>query len=77
MSSPVIDFHIHPISYEHFDESALNWVKGLHANKNWPEFYEANRDPGFLPALKENSVDYGVVIGAMSGGNGAAPMSMF
>ena len=63
MSSPVIDFHIHPISYEHFDESALNWVKGLHANKNWPEFYEANCDPGFFASfLKENSVDYGVVM---------------
>jgi predicted TIM-barrel fold metal-dependent hydrolase len=63
MSTPVIDFHIHPVYYEYYGESALNWIKGVHGDKNWQDFYEANCDPKyFVRYLKENFVDYGVIM---------------
>jgi predicted TIM-barrel fold metal-dependent hydrolase len=63
MNTPVIDFHIHPIYYEYYGESTLDWIKKLHAGKNWEEFFEAYCDPKyFAKYLKENNVDYGVVM---------------
>lgn len=64
MRSPVIDFHIHPIFYDQFYvESALNWIKEMHADKDWDQFYQAFSDPDyFLRYLQENGVDYGVVM---------------
>jgi uncharacterized protein len=63
MGTPVIDFHIHPICYEQYGESALNWIKGIHANQDWQMYYESFRDPEyFVRHLKDNSIDYGVVL---------------
>jgi predicted TIM-barrel fold metal-dependent hydrolase len=61
---PVIDFHIHPIFYDKFYvESALNWIKNMHADKNWDQFYEAYADPEFfLGYLQDNGVDYAVIM---------------
>jgi len=60
---PVIDFHIHPIHYEYYGKSALNWIKGVHADKDWQEFYDHFCDSAnFVKYLHENSVDYGVVL---------------
>lgn len=63
MGTPVIDFHIHPIYYEYYCESALNWIKGIHKNENWEEFYEWHSNPdNFVQYLRENGVDYGVIL---------------
>ena len=64
MRTPVVDFHIHPIFYDKFYvESALNWIKEMHADKDWDQFYQTYSDPDFfVNYLKENGVDYGVVM---------------
>ena len=63
MKKPIIDFHIHPIKYEHYGESALEWIKSIHADKDWQDFFLKNSDPvNFVRFLKESSVDYGVVM---------------
>lgn len=63
MGVPVIDFHIHPIHYDQHGQSSLNWVKSIHAEKDWEKFYTENRDPrNFVKYLQANSVDYGVIL---------------
>jgi uncharacterized protein len=63
MGTPVIDFHIHPVCYEQYGESALSWIKGIHADKDWQKYYESFCDPGFFVSyLKDNSIDYGVIL---------------
>lgn len=63
MKKPIIDFHIHPVNYEYYGESALEWIKSLHADKDWQDFSLVNSDPiNFVRFLKENSIDYGVVM---------------
>ncbi len=64
MHSPVIDFHTHPIFYDKFYvESALNWIKEMHADKDWENFYESFSDPDyFINYLHESGVDYAVVM---------------
>jgi predicted TIM-barrel fold metal-dependent hydrolase len=63
MGVPVIDFHIHPVYYEWHGESSSNWVKNIHADKDWQKFYTENQDPDyFVKFLKANTVDYGVIL---------------
>lgn len=64
MRSPVVDFHIHPICYDkYYVESTLNWIKEMHADKNWDEFYHTFSNPDyFRNYLQENGVDYGVIL---------------
>lgn len=67
MVAPVIDFHLHPIHYEYYGESTINWIKSMHAGKNWQEFYAAYRDPNFfVQYLKASGIDYGVVLAELS-----------
>jgi len=67
LSSPVVDFHIHPIYYEQYNESSLNWIKGVHAGKNWQEFYDHFCDAEkFMQFLQDNGVDYGVVLAELA-----------
>ena len=68
MKTPVIDFHIHPIVYDQFYvETALNWIKEMHADKDWDRFYRDFSDPDFFcNYLRENGIDYGVVMAEIS-----------
>lgn len=68
MKTPVIDFHIHPIVYDQFYvESALNWIKEIHADKNWDQFYKDFSDPAHLCKFLQNiGIDYGVVMAEIS-----------
>ncbi|HHT46329.1 MAG TPA: amidohydrolase [Firmicutes bacterium] len=67
MGSPVIDFHLHPVHYEYYGESTLNWIKTIHAEKKWEEFYASFRDPNyFVQYLKTSGIDYGVVLAELS-----------
>ncbi len=63
MGVPTIDFHIHPVHYEWHGQSSLNWVKSIHAEKDWQKFYTEYSDPqNFVDFLKANTVDYGVIL---------------
>lgn len=63
MGAPVIDFHIHPIYYEYYRESTLEWIKELQGHQNWEEFYSKNSDPDFfVKYLKRCGVDYAVIL---------------
>lgn len=63
MDKPIIDFHIHPIYYEYYRESTLNWIKELQSPRSWDEFYANNSDPGyFVEYLKRCGVDYAVIL---------------
>lgn len=63
MHSPVIDFHIHLINYEFHGKGVLDWIKMFHKDENWPDYFAANCDPRYFAGyLKENGVDYGVVL---------------
>jgi predicted TIM-barrel fold metal-dependent hydrolase len=67
MGAPVIDFHLHPIHYEYYGESTFNWIRNMHAGKNWDEFYASYCDPNFfVQYLKVSGIDYGVVLAELS-----------
>ena len=63
MGKPIIDFHIHPIYYEYYQESTLNWIKELQGPPNWDDFYAKYSDPDyFVNYLKQSGVDYAVIL---------------
>lgn len=63
MNSPVIDFHIHAVHYEHYNESALVYMQNIQAGEDWQEFYQRYRHPEqFVGYLQTCGVDYGVVL---------------
>lgn len=63
MGIPVIDFHIHPIYYESYGESTLNWIKALQNPDDWDDFYSRNSNPAyFVDYLKRCGVDYAVIL---------------
>ncbi len=68
MTTPVIDFHIHPLVYDQFYvDTALNWIKEMHSNKDWDQFYNDFSDPEHLcKFLQSNGIDYGVVMAEIS-----------
>lgn len=68
MKAPIIDFHIHPVVYDQFYvETALNWIKEMHADKNWDRFYRDLSDPDyFYSYLQNHGIDYGVVMAEIS-----------
>ena len=60
---PVIDFHIHPIYYDYYRESTLEWIKKPQSPQSWDEFYTKNSDPAyFADYLKRCGVDYAVIM---------------
>ncbi|MEW5921127.1 MAG: amidohydrolase family protein [Bacillota bacterium] len=60
---PIIDFHIHPIYYEYYRESTLNWIKALQNVADWDDFYAKYSDPAyFVDYLKRCKVDYAVIM---------------
>ena len=63
MAIPIVDFHIHPIYYEYYRESTLEWIKELQSPQSWDEFYTKNSDPAyFVDYLKRCGVDYAVIL---------------
>jgi len=68
LQTPVIDFHIHPIVYDQFYvQTALDWIKEMHADKDWDQFYRNFSDPDYLCSyLQKNGIDYGVVMAEIS-----------
>ncbi len=67
LSAPVIDFHIHPIYYEQYNDSSLTWIKEMQADVNWQDLYERYSDPEqFVLYLQNNGVDYGVILAELT-----------
>lgn len=67
MGTPVVDFHIHPLYYDKYNESSLTWVKNVQSGEDWQEFYNRLSNPNnFEQFLKANGVDYGVVMAELS-----------
>ena len=67
MVTPVIDFHIHTVFYEQYNDSPLAWVKNMHGNEKWEKYYSQYRDPGlFCEFLQQCGIDYGVVIAELT-----------
>ena len=63
MRSPIIDFHIHAVYYEHYNESSLDFVQNVQAGEDWQEFYNRFCNPEqFVKFLHASGVDYGVVL---------------
>ncbi len=63
MGVPTVDFHIHPIYYEYYQKSALNWIKERQGAHSWEDFYAKNSDPAyFVDYLKRCGVDYAVIL---------------
>jgi len=65
MSSPVIDFHIHAVHYEQYNESALEYMQNAQAGagNDWETFYQRYRQPEqFVQYLQSIGVDYGVML---------------
>lgn len=68
MRTPVIDFHIHPICYDQFYvDSTMKWIKERYADRDWDRFYQEHADPDyFLGYLRDNGIDYGIVMAELS-----------
>ncbi len=69
MSTPVIDFHIHPIYYETYSSSTEEWIRNIQGKSRtqWPAFVEEfSRPASFSRFLRESGVDYGVVLAELS-----------
>ncbi len=63
MNSPVIDFHIHTVHYEHYSESCLEFFENARSGGDWQEFHNRYCNPDeFVKYLHENGVDSGVVL---------------
>ncbi|MDY0188522.1 MAG: amidohydrolase family protein [Syntrophus sp. (in: bacteria)] len=62
--SVVVDFHMHPVSYESFQPSAQGWIaKIVGQTCNYEEYARRYSDPeAFVDLLKESGIDYGVVM---------------
>ncbi len=64
MSAPVIDFHIHLVKYDPPSQSLMDLMDRTFPSKEaYRAFEETYADPdAFVRMLKENGVDYGVVL---------------
>jgi len=66
LSTPVIDFHVHPIYYESYSPSTVAWIRELHGEANWARLQEC-ADPAALVALLDRAgVDHAVVLAELS-----------
>ncbi len=69
MTSMVIDFHTHPIYYQKYTPSAEGWIQKVHqlSGDEWQSFVQTYSDPSFFSRhLKDNGVDYAVVMAELS-----------
>lgn len=69
MSTPVIDFHLHPIYYETYSASTEAWIRERQARSglDWEAFVEEfSRPDVFSRFLRESGLDYGVVLAELS-----------
>lgn len=69
MTTPVIDFHIHPVYYETYCSSTEEWIRSVHGKTpaQWQDFVENySRPENFACLLRENGVDYGVILAELS-----------
>lgn len=66
--APIIDFHIHPIVYDTYQNSAIEWIKGvIEKNQEFDMFYQRYSEPEQLvKLLKDSGIDYGVVMAEIS-----------
>jgi len=63
---PVIDFHVHLADYEWFSPSTLEWMNRMNP-VSFDEYREAYKKPDvFVKFLKENGVDYAVILAEIS-----------
>ncbi|OPY90548.1 MAG: Amidohydrolase [Syntrophus sp. PtaU1.Bin208] len=62
--SVVIDFHMHPVTYESFQPSALGWITEIVGQRcDFEEFRKRYSDPeAFVGLLKESGIDHAVVM---------------
>lgn len=62
MVTPVIDFHIHPVKYETHHPWAMEFIEKFRPD-NYQDFIEEMSKPdAFAELLRENGVDYGVIL---------------
>lgn len=69
MTTPVIDFHIHPIYYDTYSPSTEGWIRNIQGKTTaqWPQFIEEfSRPERFAGFLQESGVDYGVILAELS-----------
>ena len=67
MVTPVIDFHIHTIYYEQYNDSFLGWIKNMHGEDKWNKLISLYKDPGlFSEYLQQCGIDYGVVMAELT-----------
>ena len=63
MGSPIIDFHIHPVHYEYYTDGCMDFFKNARPDANWDDIHDEYCQPDrFVNYLRENGVDYGVVL---------------
>jgi len=62
--SVVVDFHMHPISYQTFQPSALGWIQKIISQRyDFEQFRSQYSDPEtFVRMLRESGIDYAVVM---------------
>lgn len=69
MTTPVIDFHIHPIYYDTYCSSTKDWIRNIQGKTfaQWPAFIEDySRPENFARFLRGSGVDYGVILAELS-----------
>lgn len=69
MTTPVIDFHIHPIYYDSYSSSTEEWImeRQCKSRQQWPAFVEEYSGPArFSRFLRESGLDYGVILAELS-----------
>ncbi|MDA8335116.1 MAG: amidohydrolase family protein [Peptococcaceae bacterium] len=66
MTTPVIDFHVHPIDYESYGQATLEWIRDLQGEANWERMQKYADPDAFCSLLAENGVDYAVVLAELS-----------
>lgn len=69
MTTPVIDFHIHPIYYDSYSLSTEEWImeSQCKSRQQWTAFVEEYSGPArFSHFLRESGVDYGVILAELS-----------
>lgn len=69
MTTPIIDFHIHPIYYDIYCCTTEHWIRDMQGKsaKEWPAFIDYYSKPGnYAGFLAESGVDYGVILAELS-----------
>ncbi len=67
MAAPVIDFHLHTVFYEQYNESYREWIKTMHGEEKWQRVICRYQDPDlFCEYLQQCGIDYGVVMAELT-----------